>query len=442
MEKIEIAEIIIAIFFGLLFIAFTITIKRNNENVFFSMRSTNLMIITNILIFLSLITFILNDILYDEIKAKFHYFSAFYFIFQLSIFIALIMRYFRLYISCKNPEDDNVQFNLFVPKSYHYEYFYVRILAIAIFLTLAITALGFFFNKTDGKNMMIIHEILLQNANDDKGGCYNFWLIFSFIQTAAFLTFFLLIETTNLNPNVHISLEIFLVALVNYIYSLSMSLLIFKDFDFDYKDIIIRLIPIIYNILIYFVVIALPFLYGVFNTSVIIYDLPGELCSSLYLFLTKEKCFDAFHDYLNRDRGPDRDKYVCFLDLLISIFKYRLLVNNHESDELIRHEINNIRINYLDSIISFNYFDDENAKDKILERATVQETIESSNLRNLVSFKINLFDKVASAIYQILDNKFDEFKRDIKSSYNVLKHELEAETNIRCKLANFGLIRN
>ena len=409
---------------------------------FFSMRSTNLMIITNILLFLSLITFILNDILYDEIKDKFHYFSAFYFIFQLSIFIALIMRYFRLYISCKNPEDDNVQFNLFVPKSYHYEYFYVRILAIAIFLTLAITALGFFFNKTDGKNMMIIHEILLQNADDDKGGCYNFWLIFYFIETAAFLTFFLLIETTNLNPNVHISLEIFLVALVNYIYSLSMSLLIFKDFDFEYKDIIIRLIPIIYNILIYFVVIALPFLYGVFNTSVIIYDLPGELCSSLYLFLTKEKCFDAFHDYLNRDRGPDRDKYVCFLDLLISIFKYRLLVNNHESDELIRHEINNIRINYLDSIIRFNYFDDENAKDKILERATVQETIESSNLRNLVSFKINLFDKVASAIYQILDNKFDEFKRDIKSSYNVLKHELEAETNIRCKLANFGLIRN
>ena len=442
MEKIEIAEIIIAIFFGLLFIAFTITIKRNNENVFFSMRSTNLMIITNILLFLSLITFILNDILYDEIKENFHYFSTFYFIFQLSIFIALIMRYFRLYISCKNPEDDNVQFNLFVPKSYHYEYFYVRILAIAIFFTLLITAGGFFFNNTDGKNMMIIHEILLQNADDDKGGCYNFWLIFYFIETAAFLTFFLLIETTNLNPNVHISLEIFLVALVNYIYSLSMSLLIFKDFDFDYKDIIIRLIPIIYNILIYFVVIALPFLYGVFNTSVIIYDLPGELCSSLYLFLTKEKCFDAFHDYLNRDRGPDRDKYVCFLDLLISIFKYRLLVNNHESDELIRHEINNIRINYLDSIISFNYFDDENAKDKILERATVQETIDSSNLRNLVSFKINLFDKVASAIYQILDNKFDEFKRDIKSPYNVLKHELEAETNIRCKLANFGLIRN
>ena len=436
MEKIEIAEIIIAIFFGLLFIAFTITIKRNNENVFFSMRSTNLMIITNILLFLSLITFILNDILYDEIKAKFHYFSAFYFIFQLSIFIALIMRYFRLYISCKNPEDDNVQFNLFVPKSYHYEYFYVRILAIAIFLTLAITALGFFFNKTDGKNMMIIHEILLQNANDDKGGCYNFWLIFSFIQTAAFLTFFLLIETTNLNPNVHISLEIFLVALVNYIYSLSMSLLIFKDFDFDYKDIIIRLIPIIYNILIYFVVIALPFLYGVFNTSVIIYDLPGELCSSLYLFLTKEKCFDAFHDFLKTEINQDRDKNVLFLNLLISIFKYRLLVNNNESHDVIMDEINNIRANYLEKIIRLNYVDDDKEKDKILERATVQETINNC----LRPFKINLFDKVASGIYQILDEKFNDFKRDIR--YTNLQHELEEETNIRCKLANFGLIRN
>jgi len=33
--KIQIAEVIIAVFFGLLFIAFTITIKKNNENVFF-----------------------------------------------------------------------------------------------------------------------------------------------------------------------------------------------------------------------------------------------------------------------------------------------------------------------------------------------------------------------------------------------------------------------
>ena len=433
--KIQIAEVIIAVFFGLLFIAFTITIKKNNENVFFSMRSSNLMIFTNIFIFLSLITYILNDILYDDIDYHFPYFSAFYFIFQLTIFLALIMRYFRLYLSCRNPEDNNVQFNMFTPKNYHYEYFYVRLLAIAIVLIL-VTVAGFFIAKGDGRFIMISHEILLKKTNGVNDGCYYFWIIFSFIETVVFLTFFLLIEKTSLNPNVHISLEIFLVALINYIYSLSMVLSFLKDFDFEYKKNIIEFIPIIYNILIYFVVIALPFLYGVFNTSVIIYDLPGELCSSLYLFLTKEKCFDAFHDFLKTEINQDRDKNVLFLNLLISIFKYRLLVNNNESHDVIMDEINNIRANYLEKIIRLNYVDDDKEKDKILERATVQETINNC----LRPFKINLFDKVASGIYQILDEKFNDFKRDIR--YTNLQHELEEETNIRCKLANFGLIRN
>ena len=435
--KIQIAEVIIAVFFGLLFIAFTITIKKNNENVFFSMRSSNLMIFTNIFIFLSLITYILNDILYEDIDYSFPYFSAFYFIFQLTIFLALIMRYFRLYLSCRNPEDNNVQFNMFTPKIYHYEYFYVRLLAFAIFLILVITFAGFFIAKDDGRFIMISHEILLKKkAEGVNDGCYYFWIIFSFIETVVFLTFFLLIEKTSLNPNVHISLEIFLVALINYIYSLSMVLSFLKDFDFEYKKNIIEFIPIIYNILIYFVVIALPFLYGVFNTSVIIYDLPGELCSSLYLFLTKEKCFDAFHDFLKTEINQDRDKNVLFLNLLISIFKYRLLVNNNESHDVIMDEINNIRANYLEKIIRLNYVDDDKEKDKILERATVQETINNC----LRPFKINLFDKVASGIYQILDEKFNDFKRDIR--YTNLQHELEEETNIRCKLANFGLIRN
>ena len=440
LEKIKIAEVIIAVFFGFLFLAFTVTIKRNNENVFFSMRSSNLMIITNILLFLSLITFILNDILYTDIKENFQYFLVFYFIFQLSIFFALIMRYFRLYLSCKNPEDTNVQFNLFETKVYHYEYFYVRFLAIAIFIILVVTVIGFFVAKDDGKNIMISHEILLNEANVDKDGSYYFWIIFSFIEAGVFLTFFWLIETTNLNPNVHISLEIFLVALINYIYSLSMILSFIKDIDFEYKDNIIKLIPIIYNILIYFVVIALPFLYGVFNTSVIIYDLPGELCSSLYLFLTKEKCFDAFHDFLRRNPVPDRDKNVLFLNLLISIFKYRLLVSNDESHVLILDEILNIRMNYLEKIILLNYYDDDKDKNKILEKSVVQETIDACNRRNLHPFKINLFDKVASAIYQILDKKFEEFQND--EQYHNLRNELEEETNIRCKLANFGLIRN
>ena len=436
----ELTEIILGAIFAIFFVIFTIMIKKSNENIFFSMRSSNLMFITNILIFFGFITYILNDILYEKIEESFKYFFMLYFVFQISIFFALVLRYFRLYISCKNPEDDNVQFNIFEPKSYHYEYFYVRLLAIFIFGILVITIIIFF--AVDNKFILANLEILINNNFSDIDKCYYYlWIVFSFCQTIVFLTLFLLIETTNLNPNVHISLEIFLVSLINYIYSLSMLLSIFDDItNIDNIKTIVNIIPLIYNFLIYFVVIILPFLYGIFNNTVIIYDLPGELCTSLYLFLTKEKCFDAFYRYLKYGdsgkisiRDQNNEKNLLFLNLLISIFKYRLLVNNKASPDLIRDEVFKIKNNYLQRIIDNKY------TDLNLKKTIVEETINSCN-KELTPFRSNLFDKVAGVVYQILNNIFVEFKK--KNEFLDLQRELKEETNIRCKLANFGLIRN
>ena len=439
MENLELTEIILGSIFSILCVIITVVIKKSNENIFFSMRSSNLMFITNILIFFGFITYILNDILYEKIEESFKYFFMLYFVFQISIFFALVLRYFRLYISCKNPEDDNVQFNIFEPKSYHYEYFYVRLLAIFIFGILVITIIIFF--AVDNKFILANLEILINNNFSDIDKCYYFWIVFSFCQTIVFLTLFLLIETTNLNPNVHISLEIFLVSLINYIYSLSMLLSIFNDItSIEYIKTIINIIPLIYNFLIYFVVIILPFLYGIFNNTVIIYDLPGELCTSLYLFLTKEKCFDAFYRYLKYGdsgkisiREQNNEKNLLFLNLLISIFKYRLLVNNKASPDLIRDEVFKIKNNYLQRIIDNKY------TDLNLKKTIVEETINSCN-KELTPFRSNLFDKVAGVVYQILNNIFVEFKK--KNEFLDLQRELKEETNIRCKLANFGLIRN
>ena len=439
MENLELTEIILGSIFSILCVIITVVIKKSNENIFFSMRSSNLMFITNILIFFGFITYILNDILYEKIEESFKYFFMLYFVFQISIFFALVLRYFRLYISCKNPEDDNVQFNIFEPKSYHYEYFYVRLLAIFIFGILVITIIIFF--AVDNKFILANLEILINNNFSDIDKCYYFWIVFSFCQTIVFLTLFLLIETTNLNPNVHISLEIFFVSLINYIYSLSMFLSIFKEVtDTEYIKTIINIIPLIYNFLIYFVVIILPFLYGIFNNTVIIYDLPGELCTSLYLFLTKEKCFDAFYRYLKYGdsgkisiREQNNEKNLLFLNLLISIFKYRLLVNNKASPDLIRDEVFKIKNNYLQRIIDNKY------TDLNLKKTIVEETINSCN-KELTPFRSNLFDKVAGVVYQILNNIFVEFKK--KNEFLDLQRELKEETNIRCKLANFGLIRN
>jgi hypothetical protein len=192
----------------------------------------------------------------------------------------------------------------------------------------------------------------------------------------------------------------------------------------------------VYNLLIYFIIIALPFLYGVFNSTVIIYDLPGELCSSLYLFLTKEKCFDVFHNYLKnnnvviRDEN-EREKSVFLLDLLICIFKFRLLVTNNGLRTLIIEEVDNIRVNYLE----------RNDLNNFLDKDLVKETIDlCTSYRNSKIIKANIFDKVAAEAYRFLDKKFQIFKET--ENYNALKNELTEETDIRGKLTNFGFIRN
>lgn len=441
LESLNYAEIAIGGFGFILFLLFTVTIKRNSDNIFFSMRSSNLMIITNALIFFSIATYVLNDILYEEYNGNnnLRYISTFYSLFQIGIFISLTMRYFRLFLSCRNPEDSqNVQYNLFETKYYHYEYFYVRLIAVSILLALIASLVNYFVgNKNVG---MFIYEIEFNKNNDGINGCFYFWIIFSFLQTATFTTFDLLISKTHLNPDVYISQEISLVAFVNYIYSLSIGLSFLINHEVLEKDNFIKgtitLIPLIYNLLIYFIVIALPFLYGVFNSTVIIYDLPGELCESLYLFLTKEKCFDAFHNYLKTNNDiirnqNDREKGVFLLDLLICIFKFRLLVTNNESRTLIAEEINNIRNNYLERGDLNNY----------LDKNLVQETIDlCTRYVNSNTLRANIFDKVAAEAYQFLDNKFKNFKAS--ELFNKLKNELTEETNIRCKLTNFGLIRN
>ena len=429
---VNIIEMILVGFALIISIIFFMNIKKNRDNLFYSMRSTNLMNITNILLLFNIISYSICDIWYEELtesKAR-KYVLTFYFVFQIGTFFSLILRYFRLYLSCKNTQDNLMESKMFEPKSYHYEYFYVRLIAGFLFLVLGIT-LMIYFTLGDDITTLFSHELNFIKRDDhiELGeDNYLFWCILYFIETIIYMTFIILIYKTRLNPNVHIILEICLVSLINYIYSLSMGVSFFinkKEASEYLKDIII-LFPLFYNFLIYFAVTVLPFFYGMLNTTVIMYDLPGELCSSLYLFLTKEKCYDAFYSYLSGlSSNKERAQSIYYLDLLISIFKYRLLISNSDEKILIREEKNRILMKLNENDIN-NYLDSKLLNDE--------------NLRNEKNLSTNLFDKIAKVLYEYLEQKFEVFKNT--SKFRNLQSELIEETNIRCKLTNFGLIRN
>jgi len=429
---VNIIEMILVGFALIISIIFFMNIKKNRDNLFYSMRSTNLMNITNILLLFNIISYSICDIWYEELtesRAR-KYVLTFYFVFQIGTFFSLILRYFRLYLSCKNTQDNLMESKMFEPKSYHYEYFYVRLIAGFLFLVLGITLI-IFFAIGDDNTTLFSHELNFIKRDDhiELGeDNYLFWCILYFIETIIYMTFIILIYKTRLNPNVHIILEICLVSLINYIYSLSMGVSFFinkKEASEYLKDIII-LFPLFYNFLIYFAVTVLPFFYGMLNTTVIMYDLPGELCSSLYLFLTKEKCYDAFYSYLSGlSSNKERAQSIYYLDLLISIFKYRLLISNSDEKILIREEKNRIIMKLNENDIN-NYLDSKLLNDE--------------NLRNEKNLSTNLFDKIAKVLYEYLEQKFEVFKNT--SKFRNLQSELIEETNIRCKLTNFGLIRN
>ena len=424
-------EIIITCLSFILFLLFLITIKKNSDNIFFSMRSANVMQITNLAIFLSLLSYSLSHIFYDDLKDKaYTYFLYFYSIFQLIIFASLVLRYHRLYICCKTKNigrDELLQFREFKIKSYHYEYFYVRIMAIIILIILISS--GLLYYLSDKSNIMFNYEILFNKHNskdiDNIDQNQYFWIILSFIESFVFITYALLIIKTHLNPKVNISYEIILIAVINYFYFLSIGLS-FIDNKIDSK--IFFYIPILYNLLIYFVSMGLPFLWGRYNDTVFNYDLPGELVSSLYLFLTKEKCFDLFYNFLY-NQGMNRDKGIFYLDMLINIFKYRLLIFTEQPFELIVEEMDNIDRKFLRKNKAYNYFDPH----------LIQQT------RNTAQYsrdnpKINIFDPITNVIYDYLDNEFQRLTKT--EEFDLLKNDLTQETYVRCKLSTYGLIRN
>ena len=427
-------EIVISCFSLILFLLFFNAIRKNSENIFFSMRSSNLMQITNLSIFLSIIFYSVSDIFYINLKDNniVSYILTFSFLFQIIIFVSLLLRYHRLYISCKTNtlgRDDLLQFKFFETKSYHYEYFYVRLMAIFIFIILIASALFYYLSRgNDINNIMYNYEILSQQTNKDEiltKKNYLFWTILSFTQTFIFLTYSILIIKTHLSPKVNISYELILLSITNYLYFLSIGLSFMNNNTINGK--ILFIFPLLYNLLIYFVTMGLPFLWGRFNETVINYDLPGELTSSLYLFLTKEKGFDLFYTFLYR-QGMKRDKGIFYLDMLVNIFKYRMLIFTEQPNELITEEMNNIVRIYLRNNNN-NYFDSKLVKQ-----------IKDSCDEHINNPKINIFDPITNVIYDYLSV---EFQRFIKTEeFETLKNDLILETYVRCKLANYGLIRN
>ena len=123
------------------------------------------------------------------------------------------------------------------------------------------------------------------------------------------------------------------------------------------------------------------------------------------------------------------DKGSFYLDMMINIFKYRILILNEESIDLIVDEIDNIERIYLNRNGIYNYFE-----------ANLVKEMKDVCRNNRNNPKINMFDPIINVLYDYLDIEFKNLAKT--EEFEALKNDLIQETYVRCKLANYGLIRN
>ena len=166
--------------------------------------------------------------------------------------------------------------------------------------------------------------------------------------------------------------------------------------------------------------IILSFLYKIS----ISYHFSPKLMNNLYLFLTNEKCYDTFTNYLIRNNN---NKCIYFLQLYTHIIKYKLsfVLNINRNTEF--NEANEIYNTYF-SKEETNYID-ENILKKVRNDCLA--------LKNN-TFTPELFDEALQFTFNELSKIFYIFRgtNDYKNLYN----EIKLHSYIQCKMCNTGLI--
>ena len=416
--------LIILIFIIIILLIFSnYIIYKNSNNLYFSIRSPNILYITNILIVLNF--FIINLNLFKEFKEI----NSFYFIIQFFIIISISLKFLRLYLCIKinKKKDDLIHFNKFESKFYFFQYFYVRI--IIIFLSILIILIIFI----SFKQIKTIQEILyplskIIHNNKQISSNYQFFWEFVFIieNFLLFTTCFFFINN-ELKKDLYLFLEIFIISIINFIYSNIYIISIFLFNDNKEKEKIknyIIAIESIYFILLQFFSIFFPFILKYSNNS-LNYDITVESTKNFYLFMSNKQCYNYFYNYLIKNYN-NFNKIEYFLSLYLSIMNYNLIYLTNCDQTILAKEAHKIIETYFNINQDNKYFD-SNTCYNIRNNTNLE--IMNNNLKK------DLFNNVLKICIANLYEKYENFLNN--KEYKNLINDINYKTYLRCKLSKF-----
>ena len=418
------------IIFGLNFLLYglccIIIIKRKNYTSI-SIRSPTLLLSTILGNFFIITIILLYQIFENNII------SSFYYIFRVMLFLSIILRYQRILLCCKIDKMDKQEIELdrkeFSDKRFLFqEKFYVRILLVVlvIFLVMMIAIKLIGINQVE----MFYTFNYIHKFEEQTESFYLFkvqmliWIIWNFIEQFILITY--IFKTFSKIVEEKIKMEILCFFILWFIYGFTSTF-----FNYYYpknNDENISFIIIIVSLCVHYLSLFLngyyPIILSFLYKISISYHFSPKLMNNLYLFLTNEKCYDTFTNYLIRNNN---NKCIYFLQLYTHIIKYKLSFVLNINRNIGFNDANEIYNTYF-SKEETNYID-ENILKKVKNECLA--------LKNN-TFTPELFDEALQFTFNELSKIFYIFRgtNDYKNLYN----EIKLQSYIQCKMCNTGLI--
>lgn len=425
---------IISIAYGIFAIVLSLRIKERKDQLYLSLRSTNILQITNISISFSLIIVIFSFWSFNNLNKYFeNLIYNLYLSFQIILFISILLKYHRLVIcsAINYLEDDLENFKSFKIKDYYFQFFYIRILIIisAILLILAFVLSIYQINLRPLFYLIEEHNTSIQII---------IWTIIFVVENSLLFVYALFILKKDLQA--HLKSEILLLVILNVIYSLTIAFDLFNDIfpkEFLSNDKYEQIITVIYLILLQILTIFWPIWSCRVDNVSTTYNLTKEVAHDFYLCLSNEKSYNKFEEFLNEDISSSVANAKA-LELYTRIMNYRLLINLNKGHymSVLRDDVVTIYQKFLVNKTTLGLKDKEEEDDvpKFDNiKLNIMKCIKKGN------YEKDTLDILLEMVYEHLIDKFKLFKESEK--FKELIYEIGYETYIRCKLTNCGLMK-
>ena len=385
-----------------------------------SIRSPKLLLLNNIgNLFMSIIKIITN--FFDKEDKGKKIVSIFYYLTNFLIMIPFCLRFQRITKCCEIQKDERTDLQQLYQKRYLYEEgFYIKLTLIimaVLTLILIISDAAIKFDDSFTANFLFAKKENLKNAKT------IIWLVINFIEHLILLTYAYKICVNQLKQKLRFEIISFFI--IWFLYS-NVAYALEKSSSENNKDynLLIIIISLVVCYLFLFLNAILPILICCsykFSTG---YHFTPKLMNNLYLFLSNERCYKEFSDYLNRQPGNGST----YLRIYIQIMNYKLGFKLKVDNETGFQEA---------CLIRDAYFRNDNMNEILGNDVVDKVKKECEGIHNN-HFTEGMFDEALTYCFNELGKLYNEFRKTDK--FKELYEEFYMNSYIQCKMVSVGLV--